>query len=215
MSSEEECLICFENITDDNKEILECNHIYHKICVSNWYKVSTQKDCPLCRSVITTINDSDNDSDNENDNENDTNNSNIANNNRFNEIFFSCQRKSLLLFIPANIFISVGSYISNINTNISLPNILIDSVAYIGTYTLDVNILYVYLILWFCKTMSILTYCTYELYTKNSLFTNNDLDINNLVLFSISEIISMSICIIVNELIAKINYYRRNYLNSV
>ena len=208
MSSDEECLICFENITYDTVQVLDCNHLFHKNCVINWYNVSTQKDCPICRTVITTINDNDIDNDIDN-------NSEIVRNIRFNELFFSCQRNSLLLFIPANIFISIFSLIYNVNTIITSTNIILDCISYIGTYTLDLNTLYVYLILWFCKLTSILIYSIYEIYNRIGLFTKNDLVINHLLLFSISEIISMYICIMVTELIGKINYYRRNYLNNV
>ena len=34
-TEEEECLICFENISNDTEQILECNHKFHKICITN------------------------------------------------------------------------------------------------------------------------------------------------------------------------------------
>jgi hypothetical protein len=43
-----ECSICLENITSNTEIILECNHIFHKKCISKLLKFN----CPICRKSI-------------------------------------------------------------------------------------------------------------------------------------------------------------------
>lgn len=210
MSSEEECLICFENIDDDAEMILDCNHRFHENCILEWYQVSTQKDCPVCRTVITTINDNDTNNDSS-----DIDNNIIVMNNHFNRIVFSWQRGSLLLFIPANIFLSVVSMVYNVNIIITCVNVILDCISYIGTYTLEVSALYSYIILYFFKATALLSYYSYEFYNQNGLYTGNDLIINDLLLFLTSEVISLYMCIMINDLISKINDFRRIYIDNV
>ena len=42
-----ECSICFEDINENDKNILNCNHIYHEKCIEKWFSINHQ--CPLCR----------------------------------------------------------------------------------------------------------------------------------------------------------------------
>ena len=50
--TEDECSICIEIIKDGEQRILECDHIYHKICIKNWLKIKPL--CPVCNfNVIT------------------------------------------------------------------------------------------------------------------------------------------------------------------
>ena len=45
------CIICFEEYK--HKSVvskLECNHIFHKICLSTW--IEKNQSCPLCRFKI-------------------------------------------------------------------------------------------------------------------------------------------------------------------
>ena len=42
-----DCAICLLEITD-NKNILNCNHVFHEDCIEKWYKISHH--CPLCRN---------------------------------------------------------------------------------------------------------------------------------------------------------------------
>ena len=44
------CSICLENLKDDNSVILNCEHIYHKICIKEWLKKNNS--CPNCRINI-------------------------------------------------------------------------------------------------------------------------------------------------------------------
>ena len=46
-----ECPICFNNINDNNKCITDCNHIYCKDCLNNWFE-KNKVDCPICRKKI-------------------------------------------------------------------------------------------------------------------------------------------------------------------
>jgi hypothetical protein len=46
------CLVCYEEITDQTKIKLNCNHEYCSDCLINWLKVATVKNCPMCRINI-------------------------------------------------------------------------------------------------------------------------------------------------------------------
>jgi hypothetical protein len=43
-----ECPICLKVIF--NKYIIQCGHLFHKICIENWLKLNNS--CPVCRQVI-------------------------------------------------------------------------------------------------------------------------------------------------------------------
>ena len=49
MNSDNECSICLDNIEEKNKYSLQCNHIFHKECISKLLYNS----CPLCRKGFT------------------------------------------------------------------------------------------------------------------------------------------------------------------
>ena len=44
------CTICLELVDDNEKELLHCNHGFHKICIDRW--LSTNTNCPVCRSFV-------------------------------------------------------------------------------------------------------------------------------------------------------------------
>lgn len=44
-----ECSICLKPVRR-TKEVLECNHIFHKRCIDYWYMRSPT--CPMCRAPI-------------------------------------------------------------------------------------------------------------------------------------------------------------------
>ena len=46
-----ECIICTENIEEEDKVALSCCHIYHTICIIELVKKRYRK-CPLCRTRI-------------------------------------------------------------------------------------------------------------------------------------------------------------------
>lgn len=64
------CSICCEELDNINNETdcretennsedtinnlvkLECGHFYHSQCIEEWYKISKNKDCPMCKSEI-------------------------------------------------------------------------------------------------------------------------------------------------------------------
>jgi len=50
------CPICHSDITDINKVITECNHIFHFTCIYKNLKtnISTGEQCPLCRKSFNT-----------------------------------------------------------------------------------------------------------------------------------------------------------------
>ena len=42
-----ECIICLENmIINDHINMLDCGHMYHNKCISDWFTV--KKECPIC-----------------------------------------------------------------------------------------------------------------------------------------------------------------------
>ena len=45
---DEECCICRDRIEEGIK--LKCNHVFHKTCIKEWFKVN--KTCPLCRAKL-------------------------------------------------------------------------------------------------------------------------------------------------------------------
>ena len=44
------CPICYENIGEINRMILECRHIYHTSCGLTWLR--THNTCPTCRTEV-------------------------------------------------------------------------------------------------------------------------------------------------------------------
>lgn len=44
----EECIICYQN--DGNFVLLQCGHIFHKMCIKEWIK--RKRICPLCREEL-------------------------------------------------------------------------------------------------------------------------------------------------------------------
>jgi hypothetical protein len=48
----DECVICFEDIDDNNMIKLKCKHSFHKDCIVTLLRKRNRK-CPLCRNRIT------------------------------------------------------------------------------------------------------------------------------------------------------------------
>ena len=49
-TSESPCAICQENITSGGVRIRQCQHSYHRSCISNWFLMRVR--CPVCRYDI-------------------------------------------------------------------------------------------------------------------------------------------------------------------
>ena len=48
-----ECSICLNEIdVEDTVLKLDCEHIFHKECLKDWYLKSENKNCPICREEI-------------------------------------------------------------------------------------------------------------------------------------------------------------------
>jgi hypothetical protein len=47
MANEKECSICYDPIIAKEGVSLNCNHAFHKECMSEWSKIN--KNCPYCR----------------------------------------------------------------------------------------------------------------------------------------------------------------------
>jgi len=54
-----DCPICFEELDDDKRVILDCNHELCVVCINRLIKVSIKKDnnllCPLCRNKVSLL----------------------------------------------------------------------------------------------------------------------------------------------------------------
>ncbi|XP_034923176.1 uncharacterized protein [Populus alba] len=48
-----ECVVCTEELTFDKAAQMPCSHVYHRDCISQWFK--TKDICPLCRYRIPTV----------------------------------------------------------------------------------------------------------------------------------------------------------------
>ena len=52
LNDSQQCSICLSdvNVTDNDKLILNCGHMFHKDCIKNW--IIVHKTCPLCRENV-------------------------------------------------------------------------------------------------------------------------------------------------------------------
>ncbi len=46
----EECVICLEDISSDDEQLLSCQHKFHEKCIKRWF--NNQRNCPICRFEI-------------------------------------------------------------------------------------------------------------------------------------------------------------------
>jgi hypothetical protein len=55
-----ECIICLEEINENNIFFNSCNHYnnFHKDCIYDWIKINP--DCPICQNKIIILNHNDN-----------------------------------------------------------------------------------------------------------------------------------------------------------
>ena len=49
VNTEDDCTICFENLTDDSTFLI-CSHRFHRKCISEW--LIEQSTCPICRTSL-------------------------------------------------------------------------------------------------------------------------------------------------------------------
>ncbi len=54
------CCICLEDVTNDDKIQLKCDHVFHSSCFSNYIYIKlteskTELTCPLCRNILYTF----------------------------------------------------------------------------------------------------------------------------------------------------------------
>lgn len=48
--TEDQCLICLEELSLDKTETFSCNHTFHRKCLEEWFKI--ERTCPLCRKML-------------------------------------------------------------------------------------------------------------------------------------------------------------------
>ena len=47
---EDRCTICLENLSSNKTESFPCQHIFHRICLEEWFKI--ERTCPMCRKIL-------------------------------------------------------------------------------------------------------------------------------------------------------------------
>ena len=52
--SPEECPICYDLMSKENTQTLNCGHKFHKRCIKKWKRGNTAK-CPMCRGSIQSL----------------------------------------------------------------------------------------------------------------------------------------------------------------
>jgi hypothetical protein len=45
------CPICYDDLKENICKLIQCRHIYHKMCIKEWYKISGHFICPNCRKI--------------------------------------------------------------------------------------------------------------------------------------------------------------------
>jgi hypothetical protein len=45
------CPICLDDLKENICKLIQCKHIYHKMCIKEWYKTSGHFICPNCRKI--------------------------------------------------------------------------------------------------------------------------------------------------------------------
>jgi len=48
--SDEVCIICLEEMKDEECMILKCKHVFHETCLWDWAYIKTE--CPCCRKCF-------------------------------------------------------------------------------------------------------------------------------------------------------------------
>jgi len=49
----EDCSICLDTLKRNDTVIqLECDHLFHKACIKQWFDTKVNNNCPLCRNII-------------------------------------------------------------------------------------------------------------------------------------------------------------------
>jgi len=49
----EDCSICLDTLKRNDTVIqLDCDHLFHKACIKQWFNTKVNKNCPLCRNII-------------------------------------------------------------------------------------------------------------------------------------------------------------------
>ena len=124
----EECSICLTNIINVGK--LNCKHVFCHECINHWYTIN--KLCPMCKQLITHINDVQMNNQNDffafNNNNNNNNNNNISI--RINTIGNICGRT---YDMPKNIIVPIFSVSPWLNPDIEHNNINLSEDINIGT----------------------------------------------------------------------------------
>ena len=193
LENTKECIICLENINSTTTNLtLNCQHTFHKDCIDKWFQINTDNSCPICR--VKPNNETIEEVHSEN-------NINILNN-----INFYNERLAILCLTTTNIIVDsifILLYDNVINLYISF---FINWFGFIGAYNLKTLYLNLYLYSWvinfFIVLIDLIT--NFNMYLKYSIYL--------IFSFIIKELFAMYICIIIDDLVRKINTYNNRYL---
>lgn len=50
--SDNVCIICYSDFSKKERCVLECKHIYHRVCLKRWAKFKRDVRCPLCQGPL-------------------------------------------------------------------------------------------------------------------------------------------------------------------
>lgn len=185
-----ECIICLENINSTTTNLtLSCQHTFHQDCIDKWFQTTTDNSCPICRAKIN------------------TNQSNIETN-ILNNINFNNERETILFLSSTNILID-SIFLLSLSYDVLLTShtsFLINWVGFIGAYNLNTLYLKLYLFSWILNffitlieiSINFNTYLSYSIYLIAS--------------FIFREIFTIYVCVIISDLVQKINTYNNRYL---
>jgi len=191
-----ECIICLENINSTTTNLtLNCQHTFHQNCIDKWFQTTTDSSCPICRTKIIT---------------NQPNIETTSENNItiLNNINFHNERETILFLSSANILID-SIFLLSLSYDViitSHTSFLINWIGFFGAYNLNTLYLKVYLFSWIINFLITLievsinfeTYLNYSIYLIAS--------------FVFRELFTIYVCIIISDLVQKINTYNNRYL---
>jgi hypothetical protein len=182
-----DCIICLENINSTTTNLtLNCQHTFHKDCIDKWFQKTTNNSCPICRA------------------KNNTNQSNIETN-ILNTINFNNEREPILFLSAANILIDSILLLSSYDGIItSYTSFLINWIGFLGAYTLNTLYLKVYLFSWIINFFITLI----EIGTNFNEYRSYYL----IASFIFREIFTIYFCVIISDLVQKINTHNNRYL---
>lgn len=51
-NTQTECVICLEDMKENDDFLTKCNHRFHKECLNDWISIYSNTECPICRKKL-------------------------------------------------------------------------------------------------------------------------------------------------------------------